>query len=118
MASNGTRVSDSGEVRTNAVVNTYAPIATDVFVNGTLHDAAGNMYITVGANQGADILINGIRHTTNGVRVTNTASKANLWPEGFTTGDDGRQGLIAGIQTNFVRGIGRSNDGRMSFLAA
>jgi len=120
MASNGTRVADDGRVRTNAVANTYVPIGTDVYINGTLHDSVGNMYITVGANQGSDILINGIRHTVNGVRVTQDAAGSIIaWPEGFNVETDGRQGTVTGVQANFIRGIGRSTStARMSILAA
>jgi len=118
--SNGTRITDEGEVRTNAVANNYDPIATDVFLRGTLHDNDGNMYITIGINQVSDVFINAIRHTVNGVRVTADAPQAIVgFPEGFNVGVDGRQGTVTGEQANFIRGIGRSTStARMSILAA
>ncbi len=117
--SNGTRVSDDGRVRTNAVANTYVPIATDVFIGGCLHDSVGNMYHTVNANAGAsDVFINGIRHTANGVRYTDNAASDIPWPEGFTIDIDGRQKTVNAAQTLFIRGIGRNISGRMAIQAA
>ena len=118
MASNGTRVSDTGQVRTNLVAVGYVPIGSDVHINGTLHDNAGNMYHTNDANAGAsDVFINGIRHTNVGVRYTDDTGKAISWPEAFTVATDGRQGTIAGSAI-FLRGISRNLGGRMTILAA
>ena len=119
MASNGTRVDDDGRVRTKTVTLPYTILAGEVHINGTQHTAAGDMIVTVDANVGAsDVFINGVRHTDAGVRYTDVATKANDWPEGFTMGDDGRQGIIAAVQTLFIRGIARNSAGQMSHLAA
>ena len=115
--SNGITVDEGGRVQCEDAVGAgYVPIATDVSINGWLvNGLTGGPYYTQDANAGAtDVLINGIRHTANGVRYFDTAVKPNTWPEGFATGDDGRQGVIDGNGTSFIRGIGRTSDGRMS----
>ena len=104
--SNGTLLSNAGELQNNLVAAAYVPIATDVHINGTLHDLNGRMYTTVDANIGAsDVFINGVRHSDAGVRYFDQVGPFVDWPEGFAVTVDGRQSAVGGDQTNFIHGI-------------
>jgi hypothetical protein len=105
--SNGSLLSNEGELQNTLVSAGYGPLATDVRINGTLHDIDGRMYTTVDANQGAtDVLINGIRHTNQGVRYFDQVGPFLPYPEGFSVTDsDGRQSAVGGNQIHFVHGI-------------
>jgi len=104
--SNGTLLSNEGELQNNLVLAGYGPLSTDVRINGTLHDINGRMYTTVDANQGAtDVLINGIRHSNEGVRYFDQVGPFVDWPEGFAVTVDGRQSAVGGDQVNFIHGI-------------
>ncbi len=106
--SNGSLLNNEGELQNTLVSAGYGPLATDVRINGTLHDINGRMYTTVDANQGAtDVLINGIRHTNQGVRYFDQVGPFIPYPEGFSVTDsDGRQSAVGGGQgTSFIHGI-------------
>lgn len=118
-AQNGLNVDEGGRLAAEGVTVPYVLAGTDVYINGTLCQNDGTMIVTEDASLGAgDVFINGIRHTSNGVRYVDQAVKANSWPEGFTVGDDGRQGVFEGNGTFLLRGIGRLADGRMSIAIA
>lgn len=112
---NGTLVNDAGIVQNNLVAATYIPLASDVYINGTLHDNGGRMYTTVDPNQGAtDVFINGIRHTDLGVRYLDVTGPFISWPEGFAVTVDGRQSAVTGPQVDYIRGITVTGGGGMS----
>ena len=112
---NGTAVNGAGAVQVSAVARGYTVLATDVYINGTLHSVDGVMYVCTAAPSGANMFINGILHTETGIRYVETTGGANAWPEGFATADDGVQ-LITTSPTGetFLRGIARGSDGAMS----
>jgi hypothetical protein len=108
--SNGTLISDAGQVNTLDVANNYVPIAGDVYINGTLHRGSdGAMYTSVAALAGAgDVFINGILHTSNGVRYIVNGNGVHDWPEGFATDINGRQAhRTIQINSASLRGIAR-----------
>ena len=112
--SNGTLLSNEGELQNTLVAAAYVPIATDVLINGTLHDSDGRMKTTLDANQGVtDVLINGIRHSAEGVRYFDIVGPFVDWPEGFACTADGRQSAVSGDQVNFIHGITVTGGGGM-----
>lgn len=112
--SNGTETDDAGTVQIRIRTLPYVPAGTDVYINGTLHEADGKMICTADAPVGGDRFINGLLHTDNGVRYAVFAGPDTEWPEGFVSDSQGRQMMIGVAQTNFIRGIGRAANGAMA----
>lgn len=83
--SNGTQVNDQGQMQTLSVAQAYVPVASDVFINGVLHDVNGVMYVSNEVPSITRQFINGILHTKDGVRYISSGPAVNDWPEGFRT---------------------------------
>jgi len=113
---NGTRVTDGGAILTVQVSNTYSPLASDVLINGTLHNSVGYMYVTYDVPTN-EFFINGISHAANGVRFVEISGGANKWPEGFATADDGTMLINTAAGTYLLRGIARESDGSLMIQA-
>ncbi len=111
--SNGTQISDAGQMSTLGVPEAYVPIGTDVYINGTLHSEAGVRYITMAAPSVTRQFINGILHTDDGVMYGSTGAAVHDWPEGLQT--DANGALIVsealGVQQGFVHGIAIGDSG-------
>jgi len=111
--SNGTEISDAGQMSTLGVPEAYTPIATDVLINGTLHSAAGVRYIHMSAPSIARQFINGILHTSEGVMYGSTGAAVHDWPEGLRTDLVGA--LIVsealGVLQGFAHGIALGSNG-------
>lgn len=111
--SNGTLISSAGQVSTLAVAESYSPIASDVHINGVLHDDDGVMYVTDDAPSVTRQFINGILHTDDGVRYISTGAAVHDWPEGFRTTASGawRVNETLGAPVTFVHGIAQGPNG-------
>jgi hypothetical protein len=115
--SEGTQVDDSGVVQVSVVANNYSPVATDVWILGTLHDENGYMYVTEGALVGTDYFLNGVLHTFDGVRYVTIddggghSNGENFVSKGFVVDNDGRQYCVTTVSGNYDHGILRDADG-------
>lgn len=111
--SNGTLISNAGQMSTLAVAETYTPVGTDVSINGVLHDLNGVMYVTTDVPSVTRQMINGILHTAEGVRYIFVGAAVNDWPEGFQTNALGamRASDALGVQQGFAHGIALGDSG-------
>ncbi len=105
--SNGTLISNVGQVSTLAVAESYTPIASDVSINGVLHDLNGVMYVTADAPSVTRQSINGILHTAEGVRYISLGAAVHDWPEGMQTTALGawKVSTVLGVLQGFAHGI-------------
>lgn len=111
--SNGSGLNADGRLQVNVVDAAYAPLATDVYINGVLHSAEGYMKTVATPPVGGDVMINGLLHTVLGIRYAQFGVGPNDWPEGFNSDANGIQAMVGAAQSNFIRGIGRDDNGLM-----
>ena len=111
--SNGTLISNAGQMSTLAVPEAYTPVASDVHINGTLHSAAGVRYISMVAPSVTRQFINGILHTSEGVMYGSLGAPVNDWPEGFRTDLVGAMIVseALGVLQGFAHGIALGSNG-------
>ncbi len=111
--SHGTTVDINGAVHAVSVVASFGGGVGDAFLAGTRHTVNGAMYVTFDAPVGGDFYINGLLHTTTGIRYVINAIALNKWPEGFSADNTGEGGTTTILGGFYIRGIKRNIDGRM-----
>ena len=116
----GTLVSSSGVVQIVLVAATYTPVASDIYILGTLHRNDGTMYLTNDneINQSLpNVHINGVLHSHTGVRYNAAiGASEDKVSKGFITSEvngAGRQITTTVVAGNIEHGILRSEQGEM-----
>jgi len=112
-SSGGFLIDDQGEMQIRRVANTYTPLATDRFVNGSLVANDGTLYTTIGAVVADSPYINGVRHTPQGVRYErNLGSTPYYCNAAFNVLANGEQSMSTalGLPVGFKAGILIGND--------
>lgn len=97
-------------MQTLSVPEAYFPVASDVFINGVLHDVNGVMYVSNEIPSVTRQFINGILHTKDGVRYIAPPPAINDYPEGFSTNALGAMIVTDSFDPpiNYTRGIALS----------